>query len=255
MHHSYNKPRTTPNWEHFDGYKTMDTFNMYAVGNWRTEEELPFASQEGKNAGMRYSEMLGERHGLSGDEGRLHPETVDLDNVLDPSNVGDMTVEEIKDKYNLGLHARIGRSVEAFIDSSNGHVRPVVGRVEPEFSKEWERNLESRGETELANGLRRANLPAGNTVMFDYPNGPEWPERNAHRFGIKLWDGIKELGSMASDGLEYDMKLLKSDPVGLRSWLWSVLMEDSVSDKLKEMTPESVPERAGPSRKGGVVDE
>jgi hypothetical protein len=32
-------------------------------------------------------------------------------------------------------------------------------------------------------------------------------------------------------------------------------MEDSVSDKLKEMTPESVPERAGPSRKGGVVDE
>jgi hypothetical protein len=253
MHHSYSEPRTTPNWEHFDGHKTMNTFNEYAHGgtsnNWESEEGniiLPTASQEGRNAGERYQRY---------EQGRVNPETVDLDNVLDPSNVGDMTVEEIKDKYNLGLHARIGRSVEAFIDSSKGHVRPVVGKVEPEFAKEWERNLESKGETELANGLRRANLPAGNTVMFDYPNGPEWAERNAHRFGIKLWDGIKELGSMASDGLEYDAKLLKSDPVGVRSWLWSVLMEDSVSDKLKEMTPESVPERAGPSRKGGVVDE
>ena len=255
MHHSYNKPRTTPNWEHFDGYKTMDTFNMYAVGNWRTEEELPSASQEGKNAGMRYSEMLREKHGLSGDEGRLHPETVDLDNVLDPSNVGDMTVEEIKDKYNLGLHARIGRSAEAFIDSSKGHVRPVVGRVEPQFAEEWIRNLEGKGETKLANTLRRANLSDGNSIMFDYPYGPEWAEKHAHRFGIKLWDGVKEIGSMLSDGLEYDMKLLKSDPVGLRKLIGSWLMEDSVSERLKEMTPESLPERAGPSRRGGVVDE
>tara|TARA_B100000029_G_scaffold493690_1_gene556497 strand:- start:748 stop:1830 length:1083 start_codon:yes stop_codon:yes gene_type:complete len=262
MEESFGKNRTTPNWEYFDGYKTMNTFNKYAYGgtsnNWESEEGniiLPTASQEGKNAGARYSEMLREKHGLSGYEGRLDPETVDLDNVLDPSNVGDMTVEEIKDKYNLGLHARIGRSAEAFIDNSKGYVRPVVGRVEPQFAEEWIKNLESKGETKLANTLRRANLSDGNTIMFDYPYGPEWAERNAHRFGIKLWDGAKEIGSMLSDGLEYDMKLLKSDPVGLRKLIVSWLMEDSVSERLKEMTPESLPERAGPSRRGGVVDE
>ena len=134
-------------------------------------------------------------------------------------------------------------------------MRPVVGRVEPQFAEEWIRNLEGKGETKLANTLRRANLSDGNSIMFDYPYGPEWAEKHAHRFGIKLWDGVKEIGSMLSDGLEYDMKLLKSDPVGLRKLIGSWLMEDSVSERLKEMTPESLPERAGPSRRGGVVDE
>jgi hypothetical protein len=249
MHHSYSEPRTTPNWEHFDGYKTMNTFNEYAYGgtsnNWESEEGniiLPTASQEGRNAGARYQRV---------EQGRLNPETVDLDNVLDPSNVGDMTVGEIKDKYNLGLHARIGRSAEAFIDSSKGHVRPVVGRVEPQFTEEWIKNLEGKGETKLADTLRRANLSDGNAIMFDYPYGPEWAEKHAHRFGIKLWDGAKEIGSMLSDGLEYDWKLLKSDPVGLRKMLGSWLMEDSLSER----SPESLPERAGPSRRGGVIDE